>query len=145
MAEPAIPTGQVEWRVDRRMTALKAAGAVLFVVAGLVFGGGDVLGLALALLVAAGLAGFALRDVLAPVRLAADGHGVTVVTGFSTRRRIPWSEIERVRVDVRQRLGRRSALLEIDTGETLHLFSAAELSTDLDDVAATLVTLRTGR
>jgi hypothetical protein len=100
---------------------------------------------AIAALAAAGLAAFALRDVLAPVRLAADGQGVTVVTGFAGRRRIPWSEIERIRVDVRQRIGRKSELLEIDTGETLHLLSAAELGADLDDVVATLVTLRTGR
>src|SRR5215218_1103902 len=113
------PRAHVEWRVDGRMTAFKVLGAVLFVVAGVLFGR-DALSLTIAAL---GLAAFALRDVLAPVRLAADGQGVTVVTGFSGRRRIPWSEIERIRVDVRQRIGRKSELLEIDTGETLHLLS----------------------
>ena len=138
------PRAHVEWRVDGRMTAFKVLGAVLFVAAGALFGR-DALSLTIAALAAAGLAAFALRDVLAPVRLAADGQGVTVVTGFAGRRRIPWSEIERIRVDVRQRIGRKSELLEIDTGETLHLLSAAELGADLDDVVATLVTLRTGR
>jgi hypothetical protein len=95
--------------------------------------------------VAAGLAGFALRDVIAPVRLAADGHGVTVVTGFAARRQIPWSKVERVRVDTRKRLGRRAELLEIDADDVLHLFSAAELSAPCDEVAAALSTLRTGR
>src|SRR5215218_3904991 len=107
------PRAHVEWRVDGRMTAFKVLGAVLFVVAGVLFGR-DALSLTIAALAAAGLA---------PVRLAADGQGVTVVTGFAGRRRIPWSEIERIRVDVRQRIGRKSELLEIDTGETLHLLS----------------------
>jgi len=126
------------------MTVLKAVAAVVFVVAAVVFGG-DPAGTLLALVVAAGLAGFALRDLVAPVRLAADGHGVTVVTGFSRRVPIPWAQIERVRVDTRKRLGRRSELLEIDTGQALHLFSSTELSAPIDDVAAALVTLRTGR
>jgi hypothetical protein len=138
------PGTSLTWRVDRRMTVLKAAGALVFVVAAVVLGG-DVAGTALALLVAAGLAAFAARDMLAPVRLAADARGVTVVSGFASRRHIPWSAVERVRVDVRQRLGRRSELLEIDTGETLHLFSTTELGTGCDEVAAALATLRTGR
>jgi len=143
MVESAVP-GQLEWRVDRRMTAFKAAGAVLFVVAAVALAG-DPAGIVLALAAAVAFGAAALRDVLAPVRLAADPTGITVVTGFASRRRIGWPEIERVRVDVRRRLGRRHELLEIDTGETLHLFSAAELGTDCDGVAAALATLRTGR
>ena len=65
-----------------------------------------------------GLAGWALRDLIAPVRLAADADGVTVVTGFARRRRhLPWAQIERVRVDRRDRLGLRSEMLEIDAGD----------------------------
>jgi hypothetical protein len=126
------------------MTILKAAGAAMFLVAAVLLAR-DAAGLALGLLAAGVLGGFALRDVLAPVRLAADPNGVTVVTGFNGRRHIPWAEVERVRVDSQRRLGRRLEFLEIDTGETLHLFSSAELSADCDDVAAALATLRTGR
>jgi hypothetical protein len=39
----------------------------------------------------------------------------------------------------------RSSLLEIDTGHTLHLFSASELGMPIDDVADALRHLRTGR
>ena len=60
-------------------------------------------------------------------------------------REVPWSAVERVRVDVRHRLGLRSELLEIDTGETLHLFGASELGADCADVAERLAALRTGR
>jgi hypothetical protein len=135
---------ELQWRVDRRLTILKAAGAAVFVVAAVLLAR-DAAGLALGLLAAAVLGGFALRDVLAPVRLAADPNGVTVVTGFNGRRHIPWAEVERVRVDSQRRLGRRLEFLEIDTGETLHLFSSAELGADCDEVAAALATLRTGR
>lgn len=133
-----------QWRVDRRTTTLKAVAAVAFVVLAIVVAD-DLPGRLLGLVIAAALATFAARDLLVPVRLAADTHGVTVISGFGTRRHISWAEIERVRVDVQRRLGRRSELLEIDTGERLHLFSAAELGTDCDEVAAALVTLRTGR
>jgi hypothetical protein len=126
------------------MTAVKAGGALAFAVAAVLFGR-DPGQLVIALAAAAGLGAFAIRDVLAPVRLAADPDGVTVVTGYASRRRIPWGQIERVRVDARNRLGRRLEFLEIDTGESLHLFNRAELSADPDDVAATLTHLRTGR
>ena len=40
-------------------------------------------GVVIGLVVAVGLAVYGLRDLLAPVRLAADGDGLTVVTGFA--------------------------------------------------------------
>ncbi|HZN17402.1 MAG TPA: PH domain-containing protein [Micromonosporaceae bacterium] len=123
---------------------LKLVAAVLFVLTGVFFGAADPPRLALALVVAAGFAAFALRDLLVPVRLTADYDGVTLVTGFAHRRRLAWSQIERVRVDVRPRLGTRSELLEIDTGESLHLFNAHELGAPVADVAETLTQLRTG-
>jgi Bacterial PH domain len=135
---------ELQWRVDRKMTILKAAGAAVFAVAAVLLDD-DPAGLVLGLIAACVLAGFALRDVLAPVRLAADAAGITVVTGFSGRRHIPWSDVERVRVDTQRRLGRQLEFLEIDTGETLHLFSSAELGADLGEVATALATLRTGR
>jgi hypothetical protein len=65
-----------------------------------------------------------------------------VVTGFAGRRRLAWGDIERIRVDERQRLGTRSELLEIDAGESLHLFSAYELNAPCAEVAAALEGLR---
>lgn len=86
---------------------------------------------------AAGVAAWAVRDLLVPVRLTADGAGLTVTTGLA-RRRLSWSQVDRVRVDVR----RRSRLLEIDVGETLYLLSRSDLDADLDEVAARLEALR---
>lgn len=125
------------------MIALKLAGTGVFALLALLFASEpDRAGLAL--IAAALLSVLALRDILAPVRLAADGDGLVVVTGFARRRRIPWSEIERVRVDERKRLGLRTEMLEVDTGTTLHLFSTYELGARCDEVADALRTLRTG-
>lgn len=81
--------------------------------------------------VVAAIVAWALRDLVAPVRLAVGPDGVDVVTGFGRRRRLGWPEIERVRVDVR----RRSRMLEIDVGDHLYLFSRYDLDADLDRVA----------
>jgi hypothetical protein len=134
-----------QWRVPVRFTALKAALTVVFAVAGLYFAGADRIGLVVAVVGTVALVAFTLRDVLAPVRLAADTGGLRVVSGYCGHREVPWSAVERVRVDVRHRLGLRSELLEIDTGETLHLFGASELGADCADVAERLAALRTGR
>jgi hypothetical protein len=131
-----------EWRVPRKNPVIKGAAAVVFAAVAARYAG-DAGRAGIATLAAVLLAAFALRDVLLPVRLAADSHGVTVVHGFG-RRDIPWAEVERVRVDARTRLGRRDEVLEVDTGESLYLFGAAELGADCDRVAATLVALRTG-
>lgn len=137
-------TNEVRWRVDRRLAVLKAVGAVAFALIAFALRD-DRPGLVLAIVATLALAGFALRDVLAPVRLAADQGGVTVVSGFAGRRRIPWADVERVRVDVRSRLGLRAELLEIDAGETVHLFSAAELGEECETAAQTLLALRASR
>ena len=122
-----------------RLTTAKIAGALIFGVAALV---GDPLQLMLAGTGAAVLAALALRDLLVPVRLVADTVGVTVVTGFARRRWLAWSQVERVRVDERARLGLRSQLLEIDTGDNLYFFSAYELSAQCAEVADELAALR---
>jgi hypothetical protein len=134
----------MEWRVPRRVPALKLAAALVFLGVAL-FYAGDPARWVIAVVAAVLLGAFALRDVLAPVRLAADGTGVTVVHGFARTRHVPWSDVERVRVDSRQRLGRRNEVLEVDTGEALYLFSPQELGADLDTVTSALVALRTGR
>jgi hypothetical protein len=60
------------------------------------------------------------------------------VTGLAGRRQLAWSQVDRVRVDVR----RRSRMLEVDVGDTLYLFSRYDLDADLDDVASRLEQLR---
>jgi hypothetical protein len=135
---------RMEWRVPRRVPALKLAAALVFLGVAL-FYAGDPARWVIAVVAAVLLGAFALRDVLAPVRLAADGTGVTVVHGFARTRHVPWADVERVRVDSRQRLGRRNEVLEVDTGEALYLFSPQELGADLDTVTSALVALRTGR
>jgi hypothetical protein len=132
----------LEWRVKPVLPVTKLLGAAALVVLVVVAGEGDPVRWALALAAAAGLAIWALRDLIRPVRLTADTDGVTVVSGFAARRRLPWARIERVRVDSRTRRGLRSELLEIDAGESLHLFSAHELGTEPEEVARALNDLR---
>ncbi|OLE21922.1 MAG: hypothetical protein AUG44_26145 [Actinobacteria bacterium 13_1_20CM_3_71_11] len=126
--------------MDPRLTAVKVAGAVIFLLLTVAFAGdlGREFfgGTATAL-----LAVYAARDLVAPRRLAADAEGVTVVSGFAGRRRLAWSDIERVRVDTRSRLGTRSELLEIDTGDRIHLFSGYDLGTPVWKAARALATL----
>jgi hypothetical protein len=133
--------GPMAWRVDRRFTIAKVVGAVVFAaVAVLTFPDpGQVL---VAGLAAALLAALAVRDALAPVRVAADEGGITVVAGFAGRRRLAWSELERIRVDERIRLGLRSQLLELDSGDNLYFFGAADLGAPVADVAEHLARLR---
>ena len=97
---------------------------------------------AIALIVAVALAVWALRDLLAPVRLAADATGVTVLAGFARRRHLPWSAVERVRVDRRTHRGLRSETLELDAGDAIYLFSANDLGALPEDVVVTLADLR---
>lgn len=136
------PDGELRWRVNTGLTALKSAGAVLFLVAGLVLAANPV-GVAMGVLAAAALGAFALRDVIAPIRLTADPAGLTVVSGYAGRRRLAWADVERIRVDQRRRLGTRTQLLEIDSSDTLHLFSGYELCAPVADVAALLTAMRT--
>ncbi len=134
-------TSTVSWRVSPNLTWLKVGGAAAFGLATLVVFG-DPVRLALSGLAALVLGGYALRDLLAPVRLAADSGGVTVVHGFAGHRLLPWAEIERIRVDERRRLGAATQLLEIDTSESLYLFSRAELNASCAEVVAALELLR---
>jgi Bacterial PH domain len=123
----------------------KLLGAVAIVVLVLAFGRNDPVQWFLAVAVGLALAGWALRDVVAPVRLAADPDGVTVVVGFAGRRRLAWPEIERIRIDRRDRLGVRTELLELDAGDSLYLFSRYDLGAEPEDVLASLLALRSAR
>ncbi len=117
---------------------LKALGALALLALGLLFAGGDPVRPGLAGLAAAGLLLWALRDVVAPVRLAVDRDGLTVLRGFAGRRRLPWDSVEAIRLERRARRGITAETLEIDAGESLHLFGRRDLDAPLDEVAAAL-------
>lgn len=132
----------LRWRVDRVVPAAKLAGAATLAALTFAVGRDDPTRWAVAGLVVLALIGWALRDVLAPVRLAADSSGVTVPAGLVGRRHLPWERIERIRVDRRERRGLRSELLEIDAGDSLHLFGVRDLGAPPDEVADALTMLR---
>ncbi|MBA3489054.1 MAG: PH domain-containing protein [Longispora sp.] len=132
-----------EWRVRLVSFIGKSLGALVSVAAA-IFVAKDRLEVGMALGVAILLAAMAARDLLLRVRLSAAPEGVTVTAGLM-RRRIPWGQIERIRVDNRSRMGLRSELLEIDAGDELYLFSARELSASPTEVADELLRMRTGR
>ncbi|MEW2353903.1 PH domain-containing protein [Spirillospora sp. NPDC029432] len=140
---PEAGGAERRWRVPPAHTVLKAAAAAAFAALALT-SRDDRPFLLLALVAAAGLAALALRDVLAPVRVAADTEGVTVVSGYAGHARIPWDEVAAVRVDERRRLLLHTRLLEIETGDDLHLFRAYDLGGEVADVAAELDRLRSG-
>lgn len=128
---------EVRWRVPVRVPAAKAIlVAVLLYLAVVTRHGGWAV--AVALVAAGGVAVWALRDLLVPVRVAGDTQGVTVVAGFGRRVWLPWSRVDRVRVDPR----RRGRQLEIDAGEAVYVVGRYDVDTDLDEVAARLEALR---
>ncbi|MEV6598902.1 PH domain-containing protein [Actinoplanes sp. NPDC051346] len=137
-----VTMAPLEWRMKPALPATKLLAATAVIVLAIAFGRHDPVQWVLAGLAALGLITWAVRDLVRPVRLAADAAGITVVTGFATRRHLPWARIERVRVDRRERRGIRNELLEIDAGESLLLFSARELGTDPEEVAQALDDLR---
>lgn len=126
------------WRVIPALPILKLGGTALFLGLGALFADGDPARLGAAVLVAVALLGWGLRDLVAPVRLAADADGVTVIRGFARHRHIPWAELERITVDTRPHLGLRTETLEIDSGTSLHLFSRHDLGAAPAEVAAAL-------
>jgi len=132
----------MQWRVKPVLPVTKLIAAAAIVVLAVAFAEHDPIRWAIALIVAIALAVWALRDLLAPVRLAADASGVTVVAGFARRRHLPWSAIERVRVDRRTHRGLRSETLELDAGDAIYLFSANDLGALPEDVVVTLADLR---
>jgi hypothetical protein len=132
----------MQWRIRPVLPVTKGMGAIAVVVLAVAFVGRDRVRWGIAVVVAGALILWALRDLIAPVRLAADGDGVTVVTGFARRRRLSWPQLERVRVDRRAHRGLRSELLELDAGDAIYLFSAHELGALPEDVAVALADLR---
>jgi hypothetical protein len=90
----------------------------------------------------AAVAIYGLRDLLGRDRLRADRAGVRIGTGFGGHRTLAWSEVEKLRVDERNRLGARSELLEIDAGDELYLLSRFDLGVAPPDALAALEVLR---
>ncbi len=132
----------MQWRVKPVLPVTKLMGAVALIVLTVAFAGEDPVRWTLAVMIGCGLLVWTARDVLVPVRLAADAGGVTVVTGFARRRHLRWSDVESVRVEQTTRRGLRSEFLEIDTGDAIYLFSAHELGALPEDVVAELSDLR---
>jgi hypothetical protein len=126
----------MEWRVDRKLPTVKLTAAAFFALLG-IFVATDLVGRSLAAVATVGLIGYAARDVVYPVRLRADMQGVTLIVGVA-RRRLPWSAIDRVRVDERHRLGLRTELLEIDTGDELLFLGERDLGVPPSEVLADL-------
>lgn len=136
MIPQSLPARQ--WRVPAVLPVAKLVGAAVLVALGLLFADGDRVQLVLAGLAAAVLVGWGLRDLVAPVRLAVDAEGITVREGFAGRRRLPWPAVEAVRLERRSRRGLTAETLEIDAGESLHLFGRYDLDAPLDEVAEAL-------
>jgi hypothetical protein len=134
-------SSSARWRVSAGYAALKCAVTVVLVVVAIFFAG-DQRAFIAALVAAAVAGGYALRDLLAPVRLAADPEGITVISGYAGHRRLGWAQVERIRVDARSRAGLRTELLEIDTGDMLHLLSTYDLNARVADVADELLRIR---
>jgi hypothetical protein len=132
----------MQWRIKPVLPVSKLMGAVAVVVLAVAFATRDPIRWALAVIMALVLTIWALRDLLAPVRLAADATGVTVLTGFLRRRHLPWQQIERVRVDSRTHRGLRSEMLELDAGDAIYQFTANDLGALPEDVATALADLR---
>ncbi|MEO3821169.1 PH domain-containing protein [Plantactinospora sp. B24E8] len=119
---------------------VKIGAAVLLVALGalLAANDNDPVQLGIAVVAAAGLLVWGVRDLVAPVRLTAHPAGITVISGYAGQRHLPWTAVERIRVDTRPRLGLRTETLEVDAGESLHLFSRYDLGTAPTEVAETL-------
>ncbi|GHE35115.1 hypothetical protein GCM10017673_42340 [Streptosporangium violaceochromogenes] len=127
----------------REVLALKVVALVGFLTLA-ALSAGDPRGMLLAGAAAVVSAVLALRDVLVPVRLRADAEGLVVARGFTGSERLPWSAVERIRVDRRTRLTSRTELLEIDTGEAVFLLSRFDLGAPCEQVADELRSFRTG-
>lgn len=139
-ADPVAPVEKVAYQVPGRLTVVKFGLAAVIAVAALL--AADRVGLALGLAAALGVAAYATRDLIAPVRLTADREGLVVVRGYAGRRRLAWSDIVAVRVDERSRFGRAAATLEVDADTEIYLFSANDLGVAPAEAEQALARLR---
>ena len=136
------PDGSVFFRVRTGVIVGKFAVAGLLALIALTAGRG--FSLWVGLIAAVLVAGYGLRDVVGRERLRADASGMRIGTGFAGHRDLPWSQVERVRIDQRLRLGVRTDMLEVDAGESLFLFSRYDLGADPQDALEALEAVRPG-
>ncbi|MBX7269654.1 PH domain-containing protein [Micromonospora sp. Llam7] len=124
--------------MPRTVPALKLATAAPLLALGLLLAQGDLLRPVLGGLAAAVLVGWGVRDLVAPVRLAVGPDGLSVPAGWTGRQHLPWSAVETIRVERRSGRALAGPALEIDTGDSLHLFSRLDLGADPAEVADAL-------
>jgi Bacterial PH domain len=136
-SEPGLP---LSYQVPRRVIELKFALAAVIAVAGLITR--EPTPLVIALVVSGALAVYAVRDVVARERLRVDSDGLVVVHGFASRARLGWTDVDRVRVDERLRLGARTKLLEVDAGDWIGQYSRYELGAEPEEVVAAIDAVR---
>jgi hypothetical protein len=138
--EPTAPPGRVSFSVPRSVMLIKFAVAALLALAAL-FVDNESQNVVL-LVASAGMAAYAGRDLFARERLRADADEVVAVRGYSSRRVLAWSEIERIRVYATNRLGARSEMLEVDTGDEIFLFSRFDLGVEPEEALGALEAVR---
>lgn len=128
--DPRAPS--LRFGPDRRLTALTGTLA-LIAVAGAVLAP-DTAGRLLLAGAALVLLGYTVTDLIFWPRLTVGSEGLVIRTP-AARGLVPWSEVEAVRADARQRAGLRSVTLELDAGEYLVVFSRRALGADPAKVA----------
>jgi hypothetical protein len=140
---PPLPADGHTWRVARWLILVRGLGMAVFILAAIAVPGpgATVAGFAGAALLGA----FWLRDLIARDRLSVDDAGVRLVCGYLRRVRLDWPEIERITVDTRSRYGLPTQALEIDAGESIYTFGAAEIDDSPATVALQLNALAAGR
>jgi Bacterial PH domain len=135
-AGPSRPSGR--WSPRPVETALAGGGGLL---AGVLAVAADPAGRLLLGVAAVGLLALTAADLLLRPRLAADPAGVQIRT-LAVRRRLPWSALERVDVDERNRYGLTARTLELDAGGTLVVLGRRSLGDDPRQVADALARIR---
>lgn len=128
----------VTFAPDRRLGWLAVALAAVFAAAGAV---SDAPGRLLCTLAVLVLAVHAVNGLLNVPRLTAGPDGLEI-RSLGRRERIGWHEVERLAVDERDRLGRRTRMLEIDCGQRLVVLSGYALGSDPRDVLRALESAR---
>jgi hypothetical protein len=124
---------------DRRLTALTGTLALIAMAAAVL--ASDPAGRLLLAGAALVLLAYTVTDLIYWPRLTVSADGLLVRTP-ATRGRIPWSEVEAVRADTRQRAGLRTVTLEIDAGDRLVVFSRRALGADPAEVAGLISAFR---
>ena len=142
----AAIVGAVQWRIRPVLPVTKLMGAVAVVVLAVAFAGHDPIRWGIARVAAIALAVWALRDLLAPVRLAADTTGDGRAVGGV--RPPPASAVALGdRAGTGHNRTHRAAQRDPSNwsaGDAIYLFSTNDLGALPEDVAASLADLRAG-